>query len=106
MSSITVFRDLGDRPGTDIVDALLVSDRLKIARAKAEIDASTPVVPVSISLPIAGWIERGKICEIMDFEKQQYRGMIIGCKLVYEMSGNNEFSATTTLNITRLLADG
>lgn len=105
MSEITVIRGLGDRPGPDIVDALLTTDRLKVARGRAEIDASTPVVPVAVSHPLAGWIARGTLVEVTDIEYQQYRGMVISPELVYELSSAGEFTATTNLTVERLLED-
>lgn len=105
MSEITVIRGLGDRPGPDIVDALLTTDRLKVARGRAEIDEATPVVPVAISQPLTGWIERGTLFEITDIEYRQYRGMVVASELVYELSADGEFTATTDMTVERLLEE-
>jgi hypothetical protein len=52
MTDLVVVRGEGHRPGEDIVDALLVSDQLALARGRKELDEGELANRVDLTIPL------------------------------------------------------
>ena len=80
MPSIIVVRNAGDLQGEDIVDALLSTVPVQLARGQAELDAHSST-PQSVSLDVVfrTGLELGQLAEVHDaMQGTSYRGKITG----------------------------
>jgi len=101
MSSISVIRLPGNRPGPDIVDPLLATDRLRLARGRAQIDSEcSSRETVGVSARHLGWIAPGSLVQVVDLERGTWFGIVDRCEIVYTLQGT-EFTADTNLTIER-----
>ena len=78
MSSIVVFRGLGDRKGQDIVEALLSSTSAKLERGRVELDEhAVPVQSVNMDIVYRPYVRQGQLVEVHDSTQgRSYRAKI------------------------------
>lgn len=79
MSSIVVFRGVGDRKGQDIIDAILSSTTAKLERGRVEMDEhDKPAQTVSMEVVYRPGLRRGQLVEVNDSTQGgSWRGKIV-----------------------------
>lgn len=80
MSSIVVFRYLGDKRGEDITEALLASNAAKVERGRVEMDLhALPNQTVTMQIVYRPGVRLGQIVEVNDSTQgASWRGKITG----------------------------
>lgn len=80
MSSVVVFRYLGDKRGEDITEALLSSDAAKVERGRVEMDLhAMPNQTVSMTIVYRAGVRLGQVVEVNDSTQgASWRGKITG----------------------------
>ncbi len=78
MSSVVVFRYLGDKRGEDITEALLSTTPAKLERGRVEMDAhALPIQTVSMTIVYRAGIRLGQLVEVHDSTQgASWRGKI------------------------------
>ena len=78
MIDIVVQRNLGDRQGPDIVDALLTTIPAALARGTHEINKSTSVDSITLRTVYRAGVEMGELIEVHDaLQGMSWRGRIV-----------------------------
>lgn len=77
---IFVIRFEGDKPGEDIIDALMVTEAVALSRGRAELDRhSTAMQEVNLEIVYKSGIRLGQLAEVHNqLEGYSYVGKIIG----------------------------
>lgn len=100
---IIVKRGAGDRPGPQIVDAILVSDRVALARGQREIDSSASKMVENGNCPLQGDIEIGSLVQLT-MAGQILRGKVTATSITIDISEDGtEFNASSSITIKRLM---
>lgn len=83
MSSIVVFRGVGDKKGQDIVEALLSSTSAKLERGRVELDEhAMPIQTVTMDVTYRPGVRLGQLVEVHDSTQgKSWRGKIAGITL-------------------------
>lgn len=78
MSSIVVFRGVGDKKGQDIVEALLSSTSAKLERGRVELDEhALPNQSVTMQIVYRAGVRLGQLVEVHDSTQgKSWRGKI------------------------------
>ncbi|MBV5328485.1 MAG: hypothetical protein JZU65_12770 [Chlorobium sp.] len=101
MISVTVERFPADRQGADISDALITSEAVAIERGRNEIDASfSSREIVTGSGPLRGFMNPGRLVEVMDMETGPWRGRLTAFSLSLSR-GVADFSAEINITVER-----
>jgi hypothetical protein len=100
---ITVTRGAGDKPGPDIIDPLLTSEPVAVARGRREIDYhSSSRIKEQAQCPKHGFMSTGSLVLITEAEKQ-WPGLIRYFSLTLTIDDSGErFTADTGLHIERV----
>ncbi len=98
---IIVQRGVGDKPGTDIVDPLLVTEPVGKERGRQAIDASESKVIEQGNCPLLPYMETGKVAQVT-LSDSTFRGKITGYSFTFDM---NPFSQSSSVTIKRLRKD-
>ena len=100
--SITVTRGAGDRQGGDVIDPLLTSDQVAIARGRREIDYSiSSRINEQCQCPKHDFIATGSLAQVIETEKK-WRGIVRYFSLTLTLDGDGSyFTADTGLHIER-----
>lgn len=102
MISVIVERQPADRQGPDISEPLITSEAVAVERGRNEIDASCSSREiVTGSGPLRGYLQPGKLIEIMDMESGPWRGRITAFSLTLTR-GETDFSADMNLTVERI----
>ena len=96
---IIVSRSPGDKKGSSIVDPLLVSDIVGIARAKREIDFYTSKQVERGNCPLHGYIQPGKVANLV-MKNARYKGKVTLYTVTIDID-SNYFLPTSSINIER-----
>ena len=99
---IIVERSPADRPGPDIIDALLVSEPAAIARGRREIDHSTAMRSMENgNCPLLPAMETGSLLHVTT-ARGSYRGKLTLWATTIDISEDGrDFTATTAVIIER-----
>lgn len=85
MTTITVMRSAGDRPGEDIVDPLASEVQALIERGRNEIDEATPADGVEHVVRFDPAYRSGDLVEVNDSQQgATWRGKITAVEHVFE----------------------
>lgn len=102
MISVIVERYPADKQGPDISDALITSEAVAIERGRNEVDHSyTSRENVSGTGPYRGYMQNGKLVEVMDMEAGPWRGKMTGFSLSISRS-DTEFAVESSMRIERV----
>jgi hypothetical protein len=99
---VIVQRAPGDRPGPDIIDALLVSEPAAIARGRREIDHSVAMRSIENgNCPLLPAMETGSLISVTG-ARGSYRGKLTMWATTIDISEDGrDFTATTAVSIER-----
>lgn len=99
---VIVQRAPGDRPGPDIIDALLTSEPAAIARGRREIDHSTAMRSLENgNCPLLPAMETGSLLHVTT-ARGSYRGKLTLWATTIDISDDGrDFTATTAVSIER-----
>jgi hypothetical protein len=82
--NIVTIRDGGDKEGPEIFDPLLSTVTAALARGAQEINASTPIEPVSLEVVYRPGLHKGNLIEVSDsLSGDSWRGQIISVANVF-----------------------
>lgn len=103
----TVFRGAGDRQGPDIVDPLLVTDQVAVARGRREIDReSSDRELVNCQCPRLQYLPPGSVVDVME-ARRRWRGMVRYWSLTLTLDdGGRRYTVDTRLTIEREVDHG
>lgn len=83
MLDITVQREAGDVPGTDLVEPLLGSVPAALSRGRAEIDTAHSVYKLKLTTTFQGVVRLGQLVDVEDSLRGQIsRGKVVGIEHV------------------------
>ena len=99
---VIVERQPGDRPGPDIVEALLTSEPAAIARGRREIDHSVAMRAIENgNCPLLPYMETGKLIAVTT-ARGSYRGKLTMWATTIDISEDGrDFTATSAVTIER-----
>lgn len=83
MLDITVQREAGDVPSTDLVEPLLGSVPAALSRGRAEIDAAHSVYKLKLTTTFQGLVRLGQLVDVEDSLRGHIsRGKVVGIEHV------------------------
>lgn len=100
---IEIYRGLGDRPGDEISDPLLVHENAIQARGTYAIDAATTSIEVVGQTYFAGIPLPGILIDLVDHRGRTRKGMLDAVEITLTRSDLTTFAADTSLTIEREL---
>ncbi len=100
---ILVSRSPGDKQGPDVVDPLLVTDPVRVARGTREIDFSASKTIERGNCPLHGYMVTGKLCQIT-IGGEVFRGKVTAYSVTIDISEDGkDFSPSSSVTIERLM---
>lgn len=82
---LIVVRGEGDRDGGEILDPLMATTAVALARGAQEVNASTPVNNVTLRTTFRPGVRLGQTVEVLDeMQGETWRGIIMGVSNVVE----------------------
>lgn len=85
---LIAIRGSGLVDGGEIFDTLLCTNLAALARAEQEINANTPVTPVTLDVTYRPGVRRGQMVEVNDaYTGVSWRGIILGLHHVVSSPG-------------------
>ncbi len=100
MTDITVIRGEGDWPGQDIVDPLLATDAVALARGQAELNNGNTASEVNLRIPLTD-VRLGNLIEVNDQVLGIFRAKCTAVAHKLEINEEGQVNCTTELTLRR-----
>ena len=100
--SVTVQRLPADFQGKDVSDPLIATEAQAVERGRMEIERNcSDRMMVSGTCPLHTYMQPGKIVQVTDLQKGEYRALLRMFSLTIDRQGEDSFTAVTNIVMER-----